>query len=1237
MERATEIIQLEDLLSSYGSSIEPHFQRKISGLQEFTSLASEIKESPPKKGEYYKHQRFTHRYLEHFDNLLVLSETGTGKTCEIVGFLEMARDYFNKQDKDIGIDKEGIAHFKKMYIFVKNGTLKKELRKQIVCSCTDGRYITEQLLKVTTESGQKGSVTSILKAAGYVIMTYATASNEISKLLVNPVTGEQIYNLDDPKVTKELHEMFDDSIIWFDEAHNLVSEIEGEQKPKPKPGKGNPPKEEIYRNMHHVLHLARRSKRILSTATPMINKVDELADLLNLILPANGQLPEDYNHTVIDKYERRAFFPELHSIPDEQFKTLSPAEIAPYFRGQFPPGFNFNTARLREVEPYFRGRINFVRSADTGANPIFNGFKVDAVHGVGDDAINSQVILFPSVMSEFQFDGYLRASAGEDGKSSKGGGGWRPNEQQATNMVFPDGTWGNGTREQQDTSIVANRPVIVGNQDVRIGGYRRYVDKSSPREEFRAAIGTANLLPRNVIIDNLRNFSSKYATFCELALQGEGICFAFDEKVTGSGILTLAACLECLGFQYFEGRNSIFVGENEGLKPYCSSTDKSTKRTIRPDFTPAPRFSILYQDTVEYSDRILEAMNCYENRHGDYVKILLCGKVAREGISVSNVRQIHILTSSWNQSNNLQALARGIRATSHVDLIEERRRLAQTEEERNNIKIDVLIFNHVSLPPYANVEEMMRSGVILKQDYLFERGDKTATMVDVALFLRSEGKDISIKRVMRKLKQSSVSCNVHRVRNQRLQLVPGSNKLRSADQNYSPTCDYQKCDYHCFDDPPETIDGSNYDLLYSGEIVKEVEHEILDYLKETNRFSFEELLIRTEGFYKPLYLAKALEKIVIRKEEILDRFGYINFLREDNGFFYLERSYPSLKPSRLMSHYTDGLIAVVPEPLAVIAKDADIEEGYVRLDELPYMDPYGEQFSRTLHAMPIASLAIILEDAIKRRMNGDNSPYVNRILDYFLYSVVYQFHRPQKKIDEAILSAAQSKRGRKAKNEPVAAPQHFKEKIGITQTDTPIVFIHNLDVAKTKLTNFNTVSNFNKGGGRLRIIESDNEVGWRDLNNAEFSVYNKLIQEEIMRRKQPYEELKIYGIVDFKNKMRIRDVNLDKTDKQDIREKAKGRECSNRNIPEIYEIFWTLRFYPNNIPVRQSQATLTDEYQRAGAYQKMFESAEEFWNNYERSNLLYAWFKEKKKKEELCEELRKFFKVTGRLQELFPW
>lgn len=77
---------LNDLLVQYPSIKENNFQTLISAKKEFNELTSGINEPKPAKGEPYEHQLLFKRYMSHYNDMLILDQAGTGKTCELTFF-----------------------------------------------------------------------------------------------------------------------------------------------------------------------------------------------------------------------------------------------------------------------------------------------------------------------------------------------------------------------------------------------------------------------------------------------------------------------------------------------------------------------------------------------------------------------------------------------------------------------------------------------------------------------------------------------------------------------------------------------------------------------------------------------------------------------------------------------------------------------------------------------------------------------------------------------------------------------------------------------------------------------------------------------------------------------------------------------------------------------------------------------------------------------------------------------
>ena len=88
--------------------------------------------------------------------------------------------------------------------------------------------------------------------------------------------------------------------------------------------------------------------------------------------------------------------------------------------------------------------------------------------------------------------------------------------------------------------------------------------------------------------------------------------------------------------------------------------------------------------------------NNEKNKYGEYIQIMIISSAGAEGISLTCVRQVHILEPFWNYVRIDQVLGRAIRMKSHVDL---------TKEERN---VEQYLYLSV-LPSGMNLEDAYHS------------------------------------------------------------------------------------------------------------------------------------------------------------------------------------------------------------------------------------------------------------------------------------------------------------------------------------------------------------------------------------------------------------------------------------------------------------------------------------------------------------------------------------------------
>lgn len=86
------------------------------------------------------------------------------------------------------------------------------------------------------------------------------------------------------------------------------------------------------------------------------------------------------------------------------------------------------------------------------------------------------------------------------------------------------------------------------------------------------------------------------------------------------------------------------------------------------------RFGIFSgEENLDAKERIKTIYNRPENMYGEKLKILLLSPAAKEGLSLYNVKQVHILEPYWNSSRIAQILGRAVRYCSHKALPSEER------------------------------------------------------------------------------------------------------------------------------------------------------------------------------------------------------------------------------------------------------------------------------------------------------------------------------------------------------------------------------------------------------------------------------------------------------------------------------------------------------------------------------------------------------------------------------------
>ena len=146
--------------------------------------------------------------------------------------------------------------------------------------------------------------------------------------------------------------------------------------------------------------------------------------------------------------------------------------------------------------------------------------------------------------------------------------------------------------------------------------------------------------------DNISMYSTKFAIILARIEKARGKIFVYSGFKEYGGIKSFARILEEFGYKNY----------NEGMG------------------TGSKRFAIWSGDeSNNMRDEIRSVYNNKNNLYGKKLKILLGSPSIKEGVSLTAVRQVHILEPYWNQARLDQIIGRASRYCSHKDVPEEER------------------------------------------------------------------------------------------------------------------------------------------------------------------------------------------------------------------------------------------------------------------------------------------------------------------------------------------------------------------------------------------------------------------------------------------------------------------------------------------------------------------------------------------------------------------------------------
>jgi len=408
---------------------------------------------PKERGMLTKYQKTIARYMSShtpYDRFILIHSMGLGKTCSAIGAIEQI--------------KNETSLFKGALILARGDNMLDNFSKEAVFKCTPGYYIPENYDKLN----ERTRVRRISKKLSfYEFETFIKLAKKIKAM-------------SDEDIVRE----YSNRIIVVDEVHNLrIQKKELAQTL------------EIYNEFHRFFHLVQNCKIMFLSGTPMKDTVDEIASILNFLLPLNNQFPTGDD-----------FIQEYMTAENDTLKIKE--------------------EKREEFKQKTKGLVSFLREAESTVPREY----------IGDQEFGGlkHFVVAPNKMSKFQSKNYKKAYERDEGIYT--------DTREASLFVFPDGSYGKKGFEKYIKETKKKKGVMGVAEEGK--GYKM-------EKELKDAIYSPD---QEEMLRKLAVFSSIYAQVIRELIQAPGNCFVYSFFDRGGGCILFSLILELFGFGKANGK-----------------------------------------------------------------------------------------------------------------------------------------------------------------------------------------------------------------------------------------------------------------------------------------------------------------------------------------------------------------------------------------------------------------------------------------------------------------------------------------------------------------------------------------------------------------------------------------------------------------------------------------------------------------------------------------------------------
>jgi hypothetical protein len=528
---------------------------------------------------------------------------------------------------------------------------------------------------------------------------------------------------------EEIPDKLNNKVLIIDEVHNLISMI------------FNQGKKGLY--FYDAIMNARDIKIIFLSGTPIINDPGEIALLFNLlagyIYPDNATFankgesiknPAYYFGT--KKRQKKELF-DLNTFYNNFIDMSDPTKIkiknkfmfkrriqglVSYFRGEQPE---------ENILPQKKEYIEYVEMSH-------HQFELyEAARKIERELENNGKNSYVKKSSKFGKSFDLITGSASSGKGSSPSL-FRTFSRQLCNFAFPSDI----PRPLPRRGSLTVNKIDIKEEDMK-------VEDVNNSQEIVDDFGKMNLNDKKRLDDAIKQisdnkliylhkdkqlgtYSQKFLKMIQNIENSPGSCFVYSQFYQSEGIGIFALTLQAHGYIEYGYNDPEFNQENV-MKPFPYTIDSTTgkrwdKCTNVEKNKFVPLTYIKWTDIRDTHGRhVINVFNNDENKYGKFIKVFLATKSGAEGISLMNVRQVHLMEPYWHDVLTEQAMARAIRRCSHSTLPPEERNVSvfryisthykypNKDRDENNIPISTDLSIHRIAERKAKINEEIRTAM----------------------------------------------------------------------------------------------------------------------------------------------------------------------------------------------------------------------------------------------------------------------------------------------------------------------------------------------------------------------------------------------------------------------------------------------------------------------------------------------------------------------------------------------